>query len=113
MIRILNKGSIVKYILPYLSSPKRGGTNTNLWEIVNAILYKFKTGVQWHLLPVKSLIYRSKIKHGAVYHHFRKWAKDGSWQVVRHAICEAYKHFLDLSIGQFDGTHSAAKRGGE
>jgi transposase len=26
-----------------------------LEEIVNAILYKLKTGVQWHQLPVKAL----------------------------------------------------------
>ncbi len=113
MIRILDKDSIVKYILPHLSLPERGGTNTNLWEIVNAILYKFKTGVQWHLLPVKSLIYKAKIKFGAVYHHFRKWVKDGSWQAAQNGIIEEYKHILDLSIGQFDGTHIPAKRGGD
>lgn len=83
------------------------------WEIVNAILYKFKTGVQWYLLPVNSLIYRSPIKFGAVFHHFRKWVKDGSWQKVQQEIISRYKHLLNLSVALFDGTHSPAKRGGE
>ena len=56
MIRIESKVNIGKYIIPYLSVPKRGGTKLKLWEIVNAILYKLKTGVHWHLLPIKSLI---------------------------------------------------------
>lgn len=113
MIRILSKDNIVKYILPYLSMPKRGGARSNLWEIVNAIVYKFKTGCHWHLLPVKSLIYRSKVKYGSIYHHFRKWVKDGSWQAVQGKILEVHKGELDMSIAHFDGTHSPAKRGGE
>lgn len=66
MIRILSKDSIVQYILPHLSHLRRGGSSVPTWEIVNAILYKFKTGVQWHMLPIKSVIYRSSIKYGAV-----------------------------------------------
>jgi len=49
MIRIESKVNIEKYIIPHLSLPKRGGTKLKLWEIVNAILYKLKTGVQWYL----------------------------------------------------------------
>ena len=113
MIRIISKDSIEKYNLPYLSLAKRGGTRTNLWEIVNAILYKFKTGIQWHLLPVNSLIANATIKYGAVYNHFRKWVKDGSWGQVQRSILIAYQSCLDLSISHFDGTHSLAKRGGE
>lgn len=113
MIRIISKDSIVQYILPHLSSPKRGGSKAQAWEIVNAILYKFKTGVQWHLLPVKSLIYKSPIKYGAVFHHFRKWVKDGSWQRVQQKLIRQYKHLLNLSVALFDGSHSPAKPGGE
>lgn len=113
MIRIISKNSIIKYILPYLSKPKRGGTNSNLWEIINAILYKFKTGIQWSLLPVKSLIYNSKIKYGAVYHHFRKWVLDGSWEKAFQNILTKYRCHLDLSVANFDGTHSPAKKGGK
>jgi|GEM_PF-443048 len=113
MIRILSKDSIMQYILPHLSMPIRGGSQAPTWEIVNAILYKFKSGVQWYLLPVNSLIYRSPIKYGAVFHHFRKWVKDGSWQRVQQQIISQYKPLLNLSVALFDGTHSQAKRGGE
>lgn len=43
-------------ILCYILLNKRGfRPKVPYQEIVNAILYKLKTGVQWHLLPVKAL----------------------------------------------------------
>ena len=81
MIRILSKGMITQYFIPHLSQASRGFiSKVPLWEVVNAILYKLKTGVQWHLLPCKSLIRSNKVKYGAIYHHFNKWCKDGSWK---------------------------------
>jgi hypothetical protein len=56
---------------------------------------------------------RASIKYGAVFYHFRKWVKDGSWQKVQQQIIHQYKHLLNLSVGLFDGSHSPAKRGGE
>jgi transposase len=114
MIRIFRKGMITKHIIPYLSQAKRGySSKVPLWEIVNAILYKFKTGVQWALLPCKSLISSNKIKYGAIYHHYRKWAKDGSWQRVWHRLLQHHKPLLDLSIAALDGTHTPVKQGGQ
>lgn len=113
MIRILSKGMITQHIIPQLSKARRGYVSrVPLWEIVNAILYKFKTGVQWHLLPCKSLISSNKVKYGAVYHHYRKWAKDGSWERAWISFLKAHKHELDLSIVALDGTHTPVKRGG-
>ena len=113
MIRIIHKGSIMQDILPHLSSPKRGGSKVATWEIVNAIFYKFKMGVQWHMLPIKSLIYKASVKYGAIYHHVRKWVRDGSWQRVQRQIIRQHKHLLNHSVALFDGTHSLAKQGGE
>ncbi len=113
MIRIESKVNIEKYIIPYLSIPKRGGTKLKLWEIVNAILYKLKTGVHWYLLPIKSLIYRQSIKWGAIYHYYRKWMKDGSFLRVFNNIVLNYKHLLDMSICNLDGTHTPCKKGGD
>ena len=114
MIRILSKSTINKYIVPYLSKAKRGFVSTvPLWEIVNAILYKFKTGIQWSMLPVKSLINRRKLSYGAIYHHYRKWSKDGSWQSAFEQIMAKHKVQLDLSLAFIDGTHTIAKRGGQ
>lgn len=114
MIRIYSKGIISKYFLPYLSRAQRGYiSKVPLWEIVNAVLYKFKSGVQWNLLPCKSLIYSNKIKYGAIYHHFRKWIKDGSWQRAWQGILSNEKAILAMSTVQIDGTHSRAVRGGQ
>ena len=114
MIRIISKSMITRYILPYLSKAKRGFVcKSPLWEIVNAILYKFKTGIQWNLLPCKSLILSNNIKHGAIYHHFNKWSKDGSWHRAWINLLKQTRHLLDLSLVALDGTHSLAKRGGQ
>ena len=114
MIRILDKSTINKFIVKYLSIAKRGYiSKVPLWQIVNAILYKFKSGVHWALLPVNSLITKGKLKYGAIYHHFRKWTLDGSWALVWQKLLEKYRYLLDLSIAFFDGTHTLAKRGGQ
>lgn len=114
MIRILDKGTITKHFLPYLSKAKRGYVSKiPLWEVVNAILYKLKTGVQWAFLPCKSLISSNKVKYGAIYHHFRKWSKDGSWQRAWANLLSSYRCYLDLSLAFIDGTHTRAKKGGE
>lgn len=114
MIRLLDKVTINRHIVKYLSKAQRGYVcKVPLWQVVNAILYKFKSGVQWSLLPVKSLITKGKIAWGAIYHHFRKWTKDGSWSLAWQELLNAHRHLLDLSLAHFDGTHSIAKRGGE
>ena len=113
MIRILTKSLITKYIIPHLSLAQRGYiSSVPLWEIVNAILYKFKSGVHWEPLPIKSLIYSNKIKYGAIYHHFRKWTLDGSFKKAFESLVLQYRSILDLSLAFMDGTHSIAKRGG-
>ena len=102
------------HIVQHLSQAQRCLIcRVELWEVVNAIFYKLKTGIQWHLLPVKSLISSSSYSWNAVYYHFRKWCQDGSWRKAWLAILASYKSLLDLSTSQLDGSHSPAKRGGE
>lgn len=114
MIRILSKSIINKFIVPYLSKAKRGFVSkVPLWEIVNAILYKFKTGIQWYLLPIKSLINRRKLSFCSIYYHYRKWSRDGSWQRAFERLVAKYKANLDLSLAFLDATHTIAKRGGD
>ncbi|WP_430300671.1 transposase [Rapidithrix thailandica] len=84
---------MIRHFIPYLSKAKRGYVSkVPLGEVVNAILYKFKTGVHWSLLLCKSLIRSNKTKLGAIYHHFRKWSKEGSWQ-------RAWMHKLNSHSG--------------
>jgi transposase len=80
--------------------------------VVQAILYRLKTGCQWRELPMKQF-FRQGYKWNSVYYHFQKWCKDGSWQRVWRVLLQQYKHLLDMSSVQLDGTHTPVKRGGE
>lgn len=114
MIKLFSKDMINTHIVQHLSQARRGFIcRVELWEVVQAILYKLKSGTQWHLLPINSLIVSDSYTWQAVYYHFRKWCKDGSWRKVWLALLKRYKALLDLSTSQLDGTHSPAKRGGE
>ncbi|MBI2270909.1 MAG: IS5 family transposase [Bacteroidetes bacterium] len=80
--------------------------------MVEAILYRLKTGCQWRQLPMKQF-FRVKYKWQAVYYHFQKWSKDGSWENVWTTVLNNHKDLLDMSSVQLDGTHTPSKRGGE
>ena len=69
MYTVLDKDTIEMEIVPLIPKTKRGFPPTvPLVEIINAILYKLKTGVQWHQLPVKALFEQRVITWNAVYH---------------------------------------------
>ena len=80
--------------------------------MVQAILYRLKTGCQWRELPMKQF-FRISYSWQSVYYHFQKWSKDGSWERVWTTLLARYKHKLDMSSIQLDGTHTPTKRGGE
>jgi transposase len=114
MYSVLDKDIIKKEIVPYLPLAKRGfQTTVPLEEIVNAILYKLKTGVQWHQLPVKALFEGDSLCWNSVYYHYRKWCVDGVIKKCWTSILEKNKSKLDLSSVDFDGSHTSAIRGGE
>ena len=63
MYKVLDKYTIEMEIVPSIPLPKRGFPSTiPIAEIVNAILYKMKTGVHWELLPVSSLFLQKSTK---------------------------------------------------
>jgi transposase len=114
MVKILSKDMIQTHIVQHLSQGQRGPIcSVPLPEVINAIFYKLKTGCQWEMLPVKALIISGELGWNAIYHHYRKWCKDGSWRKVWLSIMKAYKFLLDLSTSEFDGSHTPAKRGGQ
>ena len=80
--------------------------------MVEAILYRLKTGCQWRELPLKQF-FKVKYRWQSVYYHFQKWCKDGSFEKVWLFLLDNYRYLLDLSSIQLDGTHTPTKRGGE
>ena len=114
MYSVLDKDIIKCEIVPYLPLAKRGFQVTvPLEEIVNAVLYKLKTGVQWYQLPVKSLFDHEPLSWQSVYYHYRKWCTTGVLKKSWTSILENNKSKFDLSSVDFDGSHTSAIRGGE
>lgn len=111
---VLDIKTIEEKIVPFLPTAKRGyTTQATIPEIVNAILYKLKTGCQWDQLPVYHLFSTKVLKHGAVFHHYRKWCKGGHWKEVFINLIADNKEHIDLSISHTDGSHTPCTRGGE
>ena len=112
-MEVLHKDIIRTWILPYLSTGTRGpACQVDLLEVVEAILYKLKTGCQWRQLPVKQFFIGRLLTWSGVYHHFNKWRKDGTWQKLWLTLLRAHRRRLDLSSIQLDGSHTLAKNGG-
>ena len=114
MYQVLSKDMIELEIIPYLPETKRGfKPKAPLYEIINAILYKLKTGVQWHLLPVESLFSGDILNYKTVFGHYRKWCKGDVWKSCWIEILKNNKSKLDLSSSDLDGSHTTALKGGE
>ena len=102
---------LIKDILPYLSVSK--GIEIDVLELVKAILHRLKTGCQWRELPVKQFITRANTTWNAVYYHFNKWVKKGSWKKAYCALLKKYKKYLDMSCVNLDGSHTRVFTGAE
>lgn len=114
MYLVLDKYTIEMEIVPYIPKNKRGfPPSVSIVEIVNAILYKLKTGVQWRYLPVKALFLESIFSWQSVYYHFRKWSLSEAWHSCWVTLLKRHKKELDLSSVDFDGSHTTAVRGGQ
>jgi len=55
--------------------------------------------------------FRTTYKWNAVYYHFQKWSKDGSWEKAWQALLQKHNGLLNMSSIQLDGSHTAAKCG--
>lgn len=113
MYTVLDKDTIEMEIVPLIPKTKRGFPPTvPLAEIINAILYKLKTGVQWNQLPVKALFERHPLTWNAVYYHYRKWCVSDTLKHSWIKFLKNHKKELDLSSVDLDGSHTPAIRGG-
>jgi len=114
MYTVLDKDTIAMEIIPLLPKTKRGFPPTvPLVEIINAILYKLKTGVQWDQLPVKALFEQKPLTWNAVYYHYRKWCVFDVLKNSWISFLKLHKKELDLSSVDLDGSHTPAIRGGD
>ena len=70
------------HIEPHLPAPKGFGRPRihDLREILDAIFYLLKSGCQWRLLP------HDFPRWPTVYHYFRAWRIDGTWERINRAI---------------------------
>lgn len=61
---------------PLVPAPKAGGRppRHDRRELVNAMLYVLRTGCAWRLLPHDMPPWQT------VYHYFRLWRLDGTWE---------------------------------
>jgi putative transposase len=68
---------------------KRGRPRTHdTREILNAIFYVLRSGCPWRLLP------RDFPPWCTVYHCFRRWSLDGTWERLNHTIRECLRTTL-------------------
>jgi len=64
----------------FAPSPRGRPRKWAMWLIVNAMLYVDRTGCQWRMLPKDYPNWKS------VYHYFRLWRDDGTWQRIHDTI---------------------------
>ena len=114
MYTVLDKDTIEMEIVPLIPKTKRGFPPTvPLVEIVNAILYKLKTGMQWNQLPVKAFFEGESLTWNAVYYHYRKWCLSDTLKESWITFLKSHKKELDLSSVDLDGSHTPSIRGGQ
>lgn len=70
-MRMLSKNTIEQWIIPHLSIGSRGfECKVPLVELVEAILYRLKTGCQWRELPTEKFFSETILSWNSVYYHF-------------------------------------------
>lgn len=115
--RSLTEEQFKKNVYPYLSKAKRGyESKIPLFKIFNYILYKLDSGCKWHNLVIdadKVDPDKKELSYHAVFYHYAKWSKDGSFEAVFNRSIKEIKDDLDLSALTLDGSHTIAKKGGE
>ena len=111
---VVDKDTIKKEIIPYLSIAKRGLTGKfDLLSIVTAILYKLRTGCQWEYLPVCNFFDGEIPGYKTIFYHYRKWCRPGDREMMFSRLVRKYRHLPDFSLSHIDGSHTPAVRGGE
>lgn len=83
VIKLITETINIKY---YINKIKCGQPlKHNIEDIVEAILYKCKTGIQWTLLNYKNIHWK------VIYNHFNKWTKDDIFNSCWKKILDDYQ----------------------
>jgi len=71
-------------IAPFVLPETGGGRprTTDVREVVDAIFYVLRSGCAWHLLP------HDFPPSGTVYDYFRRWQRDGTWEMIHQTLRE-------------------------
>jgi len=70
----------------FLAAAERGRPReVNIRDVVDAIFYVNRTGVQWRFLP------HDFPRWDVVYSYFRKWGRDGTWNQVQRLLREGVR----------------------
>lgn len=102
MCEVPGKDAIEMKIVPLILKTKLGFPPT-VPRIINAVLYKLKTDVQWGQLPVKALFKQLPLIYKAVY-YYRKWCLSDALKHRWITFLKNRKKGLDLSGGDLDGS---------
>ena len=67
---------------PLLPPPQPGGRKrtTNIREVINAVFYLLRTGVQWSNLP------HDFPPEGTVRDYYHRWKRNGTWQTIHDCL---------------------------
>lgn len=101
-----------EFIQPHLppARVKNGAEPTDLREVINALLYQMRTGVQWDLLP------HDLIPKSTAFDYYTRWSADGTWirilDVARRAIRAAAGRDESPSAAAIDSQSVRTTAGG-
>lgn len=75
-------------VRPLVPPVKAGGRPASVprRELLNAILYILRSGCPWRMLP------HDFPPWSTVYHYFRRWRLDGTWERIQDALRDQVRH---------------------
>ena len=77
-----------KLVRPLIPKPKPGGRPQSVdpREILNAVFYLVRGGIQWRMLP------HDFPPWGTVHYYYRQWRRDGTWEAIQNALRTKVRH---------------------
>ena len=79
--------AILEPLLQRADGPGRP-TELELRTVINALLYKNRTGCQWRMLPIDFP------PHSSVRYYFDKWRQNGTWERINDRLRQAVREQL-------------------